>query len=242
MTITFFVIVIGLFAVTFAFKYKLNERFENDDNDVYTKEENKNELPKPELSEGLRGKYGIDKNINETTIDKYLNREDTVYRDLRMLVDTASWENKGGDRYLSGFIKGFEVIPYPYLASFPNDYIEQKTIENVDSLYEGETLFSIVDGKYKPNYRESMAILEYIFPRNKNIFLICGAGGYAGIAKKMLVSLGWDEDKIYNIGGYWNYEGNNDVKVKRNINGEESYDFWKVLYHDIDFSKLHRID
>ena len=27
-------------------------------------------LPKPQLSEGLRGKYGIDKNINEKTIDK----------------------------------------------------------------------------------------------------------------------------------------------------------------------------
>ena len=32
------------------------------------------DLPKPELSEGLRGQYGIDKNINETTIDNYLNR------------------------------------------------------------------------------------------------------------------------------------------------------------------------
>ena len=59
-------------------------------------------LPAAELSEGLRGKYGIDKNINETTIDKYLNRSDTVYRDVRMLVDSATWENKGGDRYLSG--------------------------------------------------------------------------------------------------------------------------------------------
>ena len=63
-------------------------------------------LPTPELAEGLRGEYGIDKNINEKTIDNYLNRTDTVYRDVRMLVDTASWENKGGDRYLSGYIKG----------------------------------------------------------------------------------------------------------------------------------------
>jgi hypothetical protein len=64
-------------------------------------------LPKTELAEGLRGVYGIDKNINESTIDNYLGRSDTVYRDLRMLVDSATWENKGGDRYLSGFIKGF---------------------------------------------------------------------------------------------------------------------------------------
>ena len=57
------------------------------DNNKYIEQE----LPKPELSEGLRGKYGIDKNINEATIDNYLNRSDTVYRDVRMLVDTATW-------------------------------------------------------------------------------------------------------------------------------------------------------
>jgi hypothetical protein len=42
----------------------------------------------------LRGVYGIDKNINERTIDNYLHRSDVVYRDVRMLEDSASWENK----------------------------------------------------------------------------------------------------------------------------------------------------
>ncbi len=69
---------------------------------------------------------------------------------------------------------------------------------------------------------------------------MCGAGGYAGITKKMLVSLGWDENKIYNVGGYWNYTGKNNVDIRRKLNGEEIYDFWKVSYHDIDFSKLHK--
>ena len=99
-------------------------------------------LPKPELEEGLRGKYGIDKNINEKTIDNYLNRTDTVYRDVRMLVDSATWENKGGDRYLSGYIKGFEVIPSVYLTGFTDEYIEQKRKENVSGLYTGKTLFT----------------------------------------------------------------------------------------------------
>ena len=31
-------------------------------------------LPIPEKEEGLRSEFGIDKNINEKTIDKYLNR------------------------------------------------------------------------------------------------------------------------------------------------------------------------
>ena len=43
------------------------------------------DLPVPELSEGQRGELGIDKNVNESTIDEYLNRSDAVYRDLRML-------------------------------------------------------------------------------------------------------------------------------------------------------------
>lgn len=201
------------------------------------------ELPNPELSEGLRGIYGIDKNINETTIDNYLGREDTVYRDLRMLVDEASWENKGGDRYLSGIIEGFEVIPYPYLAGFTEDYVKQKESENVDGLYNGKTLFTLTeDEEYIPNYKESMEILEYIFPKDKNIFLMCGAGGYAGIAKKMLVKLGWDENKIYNIGGYWYYEGKHNIEIKNTKYGTEEYDFWKVYYHDINFETLHEVE
>ena len=41
-------------------------------------------LPKPEVTTGLRGDFGIDKNINESNIDNYLNRTDSVYRDVRM--------------------------------------------------------------------------------------------------------------------------------------------------------------
>lgn len=200
-------------------------------------------LPKPELSEGLRGKYGIDKNINEKTIDNYLNRTDTVYRDVRMLEDTASWENKGGERNLSGYIKGFEVIPSPFLANYTDDYIEQKKKENVSGLYQGKTLFKLDnDGNYTPNYKESMDILESIFPKDKNIFIICGAGGYAGQVKHMLVKLGWDEDKVRDIGGYWYYEGKNAIQVKETIDGKEYYNFSKVPYYDIDFDSLTEVN
>lgn len=199
-------------------------------------------LPAPELSEGLRGEYGIDKNINEKTIDNYLNRTDTVYRDVRMLVDTATWENKGGDRYLSGYIKGFEVIPAPYLANYKDAYIKQKEKENVSGLYTGDALFKLTDDdKYIPNYEESMEILEAIFPKDKNIFIICGAGGYAGQVKNMLVSLGWDENKIRDIGGYWYYDGNNKIDVKETINGKDYYNFSKVPYYNLDFKSLHKI-
>lgn len=193
------------------------------------------ELPKPELSEGLRGTFGIDKNINETTIDNYLNRSDSVYRDMRMLKDPGNYEAIGGDSYLSGFIKGFEVVPYPYIVNVTG------LPEEVGKTYEGKTLFTLKDGKYVANYNESLSILEYLFPKDKNIFLICGAGGYAGSTKEMLVALEWDENKIYNIGGYWYYNGNNNVEVKRITNNKTYYDFYKINYHNIDFTNLTKV-
>ena len=194
---------------------------------------NKNELPKPEVTSGLRGEFGIDKNINEKTIDDYLGRDDSVYRDMRMLKDPGDYEAIGGDSYLSGFVKGFEVVPYPYLVNVSG------LPEEVGDTYTGKTLFTEKDGEYTANYEESMDILEYLFPKDKNIFLMCGGGGYAGMAKNLLVALGWDADKIYNVGGYWYYDGDNNVEVKNTKYGDTTYDFWKVPYHDIDFDSLH---
>lgn len=190
-------------------------------------------LPAPEVAEGQRGELGIDKNINEATIDQYLHRSDAVYRDLRMLKDPGNYEAIGGDAYLSGFVDGFEVVPFPYIVN-----VEGLT-EEVGDTYTGKTLFTQKDGKYIPNYQESWAVLEALFPRDKVIFLMCGGGGYAGMMKEMLVSLGWDASKIYNVGGYWYYEGENNVEVKRHLlDGTEVYDFYKVPYHDIDFENL----
>lgn len=194
------------------------------------------QLPKPEVTDGIRGEqFGIDKNINESTIDEYLGRDDSVYMDMRMLKDPGKYEAIGGDSYLSGFVDGFEVLPYPYIVNVSG------LPEEVGDTYTGDTLFTEKDGKYKANYEESLDILEYYFPKDKNIFLMCGGGGYAGMTKAMLISLGWDEDKIYNVGGYWFYEGNNNVEVKRERKGKDVYDFWKVNYHDIDFNDLHEV-
>ena len=194
----------------------------------------KNEsLPIPEVTSGLRGEFGIDKNINEETIDNYLGRSDSVYRDMRMLKDPGDYEAIGGDSYLSGFVEGFEVVPYPYLVNVSG------LPEEVGDTYTGKTLFTEKDGEYTANYEESMDILEYLFPKDKNIFLMCGGGGYAGMTKNLLVALGWDADKIYNVGGYWYYDGDNNVEVKNTKYGDTTYDFWKVPYHDIDFDSLH---
>ncbi len=193
-------------------------------------------LPKPEVSDGFRGTLGIDKNINETTIDNYLNREDSVYRDMRMLVDEANYEAIDGDSYLSGTIEGFEAIPFPLLFNVTG------LPEEVGETYQGTTLFTHTEeGEYIPNFEESMAYMEYYFPKNKNIFLLCGGGGYSGMTKDMLVSLGWNADKIYVVGAYWTYEGNHNVQIKREHDGKVDYDFWKVTIHDIDFDYFNEI-
>ena len=189
-------------------------------------------LPKPEVTEGERGQLGIDKNINETNIDNYLERSDSVYRDMRMLKDPGNYEAIGGDSYLSGFVKGFEVVPYPYLTKV------EGLPPAVGDSYTGATLFRKENDKYIANYEESLEYLEQFFPKDKNIFLMCGGGGYAGMTKNLLVSLGWDENKIYNVGGYWFYNGKNNIEVKKTIDGNTKYDFWKVTYHDIDFNSL----
>ena len=153
-----------------------------------------------------------------------------------MLEDPGDYEAIGGDSYLSGFVEGFEVIPFPLIAPVNN------LPEAVGNTYTGVTLFSKNEkNNYVPNYEESMDILEYYFPKDKNIFLMCGGGGYAGMMKNLLVDLGWDENKIYNVGGYWYYEGKHNVEVKETKNGTTKYNFWKVNYHDIDFDSLNVI-
>lgn len=198
------------------------------------KEVMKDTLPKPEVTDGIRGEqFGVDKNINESTIDNYLHRTDSIYRDMRMLKDPGNYEAVGGDSYLSGFVSGFEVVPYPYLVNV------EGLPEEVGNTYTGTTLFTVnKDGNYTANYEESMEILEYYFPKDKYIFLMCGGAGYAGMTKNMLVALGWDKDKIYNVGGFWYYGGSNKIDVKTTRNGKDTYDFWKVTYHDIDFKSL----
>lgn len=194
------------------------------------------ELPAPELADGERGNLGVDKNINESTIDNYLNRPDVVYRDVRMLDDPGNYEAIGGDSKLSGFVEGFEIVPYPYIVNVDG------LPEAVGKTYDGKTLFTKKGDKYIANYQESMQILEDLFPKDKTIFLMCGGGGYSGMLKNMLVALGWDGSKIYDVGGYWFYEGDHKIEVKRTLSdGEIVYDFYKAPYHNIDFNKLTEI-
>ena len=229
--IIIFSVIIVIFIISSVAFFLINKNVNN--TEIVNAEINKlKELPKPEVTGGTRGELGIDKNINEATIDEYLNRPDSVYRDMRMLEDPGNYENIGGDRFLSGYIEGFEVIPLPYIipvTGLPSE---------VGDTYTGTTLFYNDNGTYVANYEESMDIIEEIFPKDKIIFLMCGGGGYSGITKNFLVSLGWNENKIYNTGGYWYYKGEHNINIKKEVDGVVSYDFDSVPYHNIEFDKL----
>lgn len=184
--------------------------------------------------------FGVDTNINISTIDNYLGRDDVVYRDVRMLFDPADYAAIGGNADLSATITGFKIVPYPYLATL-------STLP-VSGAYDGDTLFALTfneDGSIasaEANYKESMMVLEDLFPKDKAIFIMCGGGGYAGMTKSLLVFLGWDESLLYNIGGNWEYTGDNALELivyPEDANEDDIYATWRADYATIDFSRLH---
>ncbi len=195
----------------------------------------------PASSPDPTSQFGVDSNINMETIDKYLGRDDVVYRDMRMLFDPADYGAIGGNADLAATIEGFKIVPYPYLATL--------TALPVEGAYDAETLFTLTwneDGSIAsatPNYEESMQVLEDLFPKDKAIFLMCGGGGYAGMTKALLAYLGWDESKLYNIGGNWTYQGSHAyelIKYAESTSDNDVFATWRADYAYIDFSRLHK--
>ena len=194
-------------------------------------------LPAPQTDENSQ--FGVDQNINMDTIDQFLFREDVAYRDVRMLFDPADYAAIGGEADLTRTIEGFKIVPYPYLAT-----LAQLPVEGA---YNGECLFTVewtAEGEVasaEANYRESMMILEELFPRNKAIFLMCGGGGYAQMTKELLIFLGWEETRLYNIGANWTYTGKNALELiiyPEDANGQKTYATWRADYAYIVFDKL----
>ena len=186
--------------------------------------------------------FGVDMNINMTTIDNYVGRDDVVYRDVRMLFDPADYGAIGGNADLSSTIEGFKIVPYPYLATL--------TGLPVSGAYAAETLFDLTwneDGSIATataNYEESMMIVEELFPKDKPIFFMCGGGGYAGMTKSLLIFLGWNPELLYNVGGNWAYQGEKGVeliKYAEEADGNDIFATWRADYAYIDFTRLHPI-
>lgn len=196
--------------------------------------------PLPPPSADPESLFGVDQNINMTTIDAYLGRTDAVYRDMRMLFDPAAYESIGGEANLTRTIAGFKVVPFPYIAT-----LQKLPVENA---YQGETLFAVewnADGTIasaSPRYQESEQVLRELFPQDRAIFLMCGGGGYAGMMKTLLIELGWDANLLYNVGANWTYAGEHALELlvyPEEADGALIYATWRADYAYLDFSRMH---
>lgn len=192
--------------------------------------------------------FGVDKNVNVGTIDKYLNLDNVVYRDMRLLVDSQGYDGlaPSSSGMLTATIEGFRVSSLPYIANLWEGMLPPPVLENpIEINY--TPLFTVVWGdngeviSVSENYEESMQVLKEIFPHDKLIFLMCGGGGYAWMTKQILIKLGYDESKVYNIGGFWSYTGGHRVELETYYDKEENglyenkfYSFYNANYMAID--------
>ena len=192
--------------------------------------------------------FGVDANVNINTIDEYLNLDNVVYRDMRLLIDSQGYDGltPTSSGMLTATIEGFRISPLPYIANLWEGMLPPPVLDNpIEKDY--TPLYNVVwnsDGTIvdiTANYEESEYVLEEIFPKDKLIFLMCGGGGYAWMTKQILVKLGYDSTKVYNIGGFWAYNGNHKVELvsyyDKNNNGAyegEYYSFFNGNYMSID--------
>lgn len=187
------------------------------------------------------GEFGIDAAINMETIDGYLCRDDVVYRDMRMVDDPADYGAIGGNPKLDIMLEGFKAVPYPFIGTLQE--------LPVSGAYEGDRLYDVEwndDGtvaQASPRYEQSELIVKELFPQDTFLFLMCGGGGYANMMRQLLIHLGWDANKVYNVGAAWEYAGNRSIQLITYENPERpSYYMWRADVVQIDFLQYDAID
>lgn len=194
--------------------------------------------------------FGVDKNINVETIDDYLNLENVAYRDMRLLVDSQGYDDltPTSSGMLTATIEGFRVSSLPYIANLWGGMLPPPVLEDYKDKDLGYTPLFNVEWKdngeiesITENYEESKYVLEEIFPKDKLIFLMCGGGGYAWMTKQILIKLGYEATKVYNLGGFWAYTGDHAVELVSYYDGEvqgayeeQFYSFYNANYMAID--------
>lgn len=118
--------------------------------------------------------------IGVDNLEQYLNRDDVVYIDLRDFKD-----------YTMKHLRNFEVVPYFAYIFNANAHTDETLVQ----LYGGT-----IDAPVAV-YKESDALLNALFPKDKAIFLMCQSGGRVAQMMKILEVKGYDMSKIYNVGG-----------------------------------------
>lgn len=133
----------------------------------------------------------VDSGVTTSNIDNYLFRDDVAYVDLR----PYSWIAK------DGHIAGFGFYPfYDFIAH--RQYSDR--LFNMDTVYldNGNKILGGEIGSFSPNYEESELIINKLFPKNKYIFAISQSGLESCYFLNLLIQLGYDSSRLYNIGGF----------------------------------------
>ena len=183
--------------------------------------------------------FGFDVNVSSATIDKYLDNPDVVFYDTRPMFDTLETEPYGFRKEMEFTIDGFRVVPYCLLGTVADIGIEGR--------YTGPSLFEVTwdetmqISSARPLYRESMMVLEDLFPKDRPLVMGCSGGGYAYMAKKLLAYFGWDESLLYNMGAIATYPGSRRIEVLEDSDGVEKWLTWRLDAPQIDFSRLNTL-
>lgn len=134
--------------------------------------------------------------INASNLDKYLFRDDVQYVDLRELDLVMK----------TGHISGFEFIPFHSLIA---SFRDNKTLYTMkDSQDEnGKWTYAGTVGGFYPQYKESKQLIKSLFDSDKYIFFVSHAGSESTYMINLLIQLGYDGNKLYNICGVSGTEG-----------------------------------
>ena len=132
-----------------------------------------------------------DSSVTTSNIDEYLFREDVVYVDLR----PYSWIAK------DGHIAGFGFYPFYDLIAHRKD---EDRLFKMDIVYkeDGSKILGGEVGSFTPNFVESEMIINRLFAKDKYIFAISQSGLECCYFFNLLIQLGYDASKLYNIGGF----------------------------------------
>ena len=183
-----------------------------------TQNEPQNSEPSQEETLSLPEKAILDSSlasespITSTNIDDYLFRDDCMY------IDTRSPQQFLEEGHIAGFVN----IPfYEALVGLkPTENLLYTTTTIRDENNKVKAIVGDVNS-YTPNYEESKRIIESTFPKDKNLLIISTAGVESAYLINLLLQLGYDGSKLYNVGTFSN--GMGDIVAYRTYKDAKYY-------------------
>ena len=161
-----------------------------------------NETPEPEPTPEVALSLPVKENSESTrmsespitpkNLDEYMFREDCVYLDTRHPYQF----------YQEGAIAGFLNLPfYEYIADFNTEVNALYTITKIKN-DDGSIIYAGDPGSFIANFEESDDLIYDLIPQDKNILVIATAGVESCYFLNLLIQLGYDPAKLYNVGSF----------------------------------------